>query len=209
MPLLPSVKNLIFDLGGVILDLSVTSTIREFSKLSGIQQETVMEIFNSSAGFIEYEKGLMDDAGFRNFLREVYRVNATDDEIDSCWNAMLLGIPASKLRLLTDLKKNYNVFLLSNTNEIHLRYINNVILWDLHRETVLDNYFHRAYYSQRMLKRKPEPEIYRQVLEENGLVAAETLFLDDNILNIEGAKSVGVQTVHITSSDHIFNVFNQ
>jgi putative hydrolase of the HAD superfamily len=205
---LPSVKNLIFDLGDVILDLSVDHTLQSFSDLSGIPKQKVQEIFHTAPGFNEYERGAMSDAGFRDYIRGVYQVKATDPEIDTCWNAMLRGIPVAKLNLLLELKKKYAVYLLSNTNEIHLSYINAVMLPGVADENSLDLYFHKAYYSHRMLKRKPDAEIFEQVLEENGLAAEQTLFLDDNVLNVEGARSVGIKTVHVTSPDLILDYFH-
>src|SRR3954468_17258516 len=145
----------------------------------------------------------MDDQSFRQYLKQIYKVDASDEAIDVCWNAMLLGIPLVKLKLLQRLKDTYTVLLLSNTNEIHLSYINNVILPGVTGERSLDLYFHKAYYSHRMLMRKPEPEIFEYVLKENQLNAEETLFLDDNASNIEGAASVGIKTVHVTTPDLI------
>lgn len=205
MPVHPSVKNLIFDLGGVILDLSIDQTIESFSKLSGIPKQKVMDIFHSSPGFNDYESGKMTDAGFRDYLRKIYQISVSDQQIDKCWNAMLGGIPVKKLDLLQQLKESHSVFLLSNTNEIHLSYINAAVLSG---KNSLDHYFHKAYYSHRMLKRKPEIEIFEQVLQENHLNAGETLFLDDNALNVEGAGRAGIQTVHVTSPDLILEYFH-
>lgn len=206
---LPSVKNLIFDLGGVILDLSVDHTIRSFSKLSSIPHPEVKRIFVETPEFEDYEKGLLDDRQFRDFVRKVYSLDATDEEIDASWNAMLRGIPLEKLELLLDLKKKYRVFLLSNTNGIHLDYINGVLMKHLNGNPLLDDYFHKAYYSHRMLKRKPEAEIFEQVLQENNLRPGETLFMDDNILNVEGARGLGIQTIFITNPDHILEIFHE
>lgn len=203
-----SVKNLIFDLGGVILDLSVDHTLQAFSQFSGIHKEEVKQIFISSSGFELYEKGQFDDKTFRDFVKKVYKSEISDQNIDASWNAMLRGIPLRKLELLKKLKERYNVYLLSNTNAIHLHHINEVILKNLTGENLLDNYFHKAYYSHRMKKRKPDSEIYEQVLEENYLVPEQTLFLDDNAQNIEGAKALGIQTVLVTSPDLILDYFN-
>jgi len=205
----PPVKNLIFDLGGVILDLSVPHTLESFSRLSGIAIEEVKSIFIGSPEFEKYEKGLLDDQQFREFIRQVYHINRSDSDIDDSWNAMLRGIPVIKLELLLKLKEKYKVFLLSNTNGIHLQYINEVILKDLTAGNELDHYFHKAYYSHRMLKRKPDAEIFEQVLKENDLMPAETLFLDDNLLNVQGASSLGIQTIHVTNADEILELFNE
>jgi glucose-1-phosphatase len=205
----PAVKNLIFDLGGVILDLSVDHTLQSFAKLSNLPAEKVKKIFIETPEFEQYEKGLLNDQQFRKFVCDIYNIQASDTDIDASWNAMLRGIPLVKLQLLQKLKENYRVFLLSNTNGIHLHFINEVILKDLTGNTVLDDYFHKAYYSHRMLKRKPEPEIFHEVLDENSLKAEETLFLDDNALNIEGAKAVGIATIYVNTANHILDVFNE
>jgi len=205
--LVSSVKNLIFDLGGVILDLSVDHTLNSFSSLSKLPKSRVEELYVSTPGFLAYEKGLIDDDGFRSFVRETFSLAADDDAIDACWNAMLRGIPGIKLDLLMKLQNEFQVFLLSNTNAIHLHHINEIVL-PKGKQNSLDDYFHKAYYSHRMGKRKPDAEIFEQVLEENHLLPEETLFLDDYAVNIEGAKSLGIKTVHVTSPDLILDYFH-
>lgn len=201
------ISNLIFDLGGVILDLSVDHTLQSFSALSGLEKETVKRIFLNTPEFERYEKGEIDDHGFRDFIRKVYGVQCTDGEVDASWNDMLRGIPIVKLELLKKLKDNYRVYLLSNTNGIHLHHINEVMLPAITGERSLDPYFHRTYYSHRMGKRKPDAEIFEQVLEENNLLPGETLFLDDNSNNVAGARALGIQTVYVTSPDLILEIF--
>jgi glucose-1-phosphatase len=201
-----TVKTLVFDLGGVILDLAVDKTVQAFAVLAGVSTEKAMQIFQGSPEFNVYEKGGMTDQQFRDFLRFAYTPKSSDEEIDTAWNQMLRGIPVVKLELLEQLKKKYHVLLLSNTNEIHLSYINSKLLPPGAKS--LDQYFHKAYYSHRMLKRKPDAEIFQQVLRENNLVPGETLFLDDNLMNIKGAESVGIKTVHVTTPDIILSYFN-
>lgn len=206
--LVPSVRNLIFDLGGVILDLSVDHTLTAFAESSGMSKEKVHGLYYSVPGFLDYEKGAMDDHSFRKFVRETYCLSCSDEDIDRCWNAMLRGIPTVKLDLLMRLQKEFRVFLLSNTNSIHIQHINEVILPGAGQQGVLDSYFHKAYYSHRMGKRKPDAEIFEQVLEENQLLPEETLFLDDYDVNIEGAKTLGIKTVHVTSPNLILDYFH-
>jgi putative hydrolase of the HAD superfamily len=206
--LVPSVKNLIFDLGGVILDLSMDHSFEAFSKISKIEKEKVKELFTNTKGFEDYEKGAIDDVAFRDFVRHTYSFAANDDEIDTCWNAMLRGIPLVKLELLLRLQNEFQVFLLSNTNAIHVKHINGVMLPKIAKGKVLDNFFHKAYYSHTMRKRKPDAEIFEQVIEENHLVPEQTLFLDDNTVNLEGAKAVGIKTVHVTFPDLILDYFH-
>jgi glucose-1-phosphatase len=203
-----SIKNLIFDLGGVILDLSVDTTLHSFAELSGIDKGTVKHLFSSSPEFELYEKGALSDTEFREFVRRLYGIDASDRTLDACWNAMLLSIPLKKLQLLEFLKTKYNVCLLSNTNNIHLHYINGTLLPRINRNS-LDDFFHRSFYSHRMKKRKPDAEIFQSVLHEGDMKPDESLFLDDNKANIEGAASLGIKTVHVVNPEMIFDYFHE
>ena len=203
----PSIKNLIFDLGGVILDLSIDTSLASFAHLSGIEKNEVKRLFTSSPGFESYEKGEISDEDFRAFVKNLYKLNVSDDELDACWSAMLLGIPLKKLQLLEKLKTQYKVYLLSNTNDIHLHYINTKLLPPLGSNS-LDDFFHHAYYSQRMKKRKPDAEIFQQVLDESNLLPQQTLFLDDNQANIDGAGKLGIKTVLVVTPDLIYDLFS-
>jgi glucose-1-phosphatase len=202
-----SIKNLIFDLGGVILDLSVDTTLQSFSTISGIDTNRVKQLFVNSPGFESYEKGEISDSEFRDFVRKLYKIEVDDEVLDTCWNAMLLNIPLEKLQLLETLKKTHRVFLLSNTNDIHVHYINNTLLPRV-TEKSLDDFFHRAYYSHTMKKRKPDAEIFQHVLEEENLNPNESLFLDDNLANIDGASKLGIKTVHVVNPNMIFDYFS-
>lgn len=208
MALDTSVKNLVFDLGGVILDLSVDKTLQAVAELSNLDKKEVTQRYIQGEGFLLYEKGLISEEEFRDFVRKTYAVKASDEAVDKAWNAMLVGLPMGKLELLQRLMKTYNVFLLSNTNTIHLRYINEVMLPPVAGVNSLDPYFHRTYYSHLMNKRKPDADIFLQVLEENNLKAAESLFLDDNLQNVEGARAVGMQAVHVVTPDFVIDYFH-
>lgn len=203
-----SVKNLIFDLGGVILDLSVPKTLQAVAKLCGLDADEVTKRFVSGEGFLLYEKGLITEEEFRDYVRKTYSIHASDQEVDAAWNAMLVGLPIAKLQLLQNLMKEYRVFLLSNTNTIHLRYIHDVMLPPVAGVSSLDPYFHRTYYSHLLNKRKPDADIFLQVLEENNLVASESLFLDDNLQNVEGARAVGMQAIHVDTPDFVIDYFH-
>ena len=203
-----AVKNLIFDLGGVILDLSVDTSLNSFANLSGIEKSIVKRLFVSSPEFELYEKGGISNEDFRAFVKKLYSIDALDETLDACWNAMLLGFPKKKLELLETLKAKYNVYLLSNTNDIHLQHINNILLPKVNHHTSLDDFFHRAYYSHRMKKRKPDAEIFEQVLNESNFLPEETLFLDDNQSNVEGAGKLGIKTLHVVNPDMVYDYFS-
>ncbi|HMJ67810.1 MAG TPA: HAD family phosphatase [Cyclobacteriaceae bacterium] len=199
-------KNIIFDLGGVIIDLSVDSTLRKFSELSGHPVDKVIDIYHTRPEFLAYEKGEITNDEFRSALRDIFGMRSLDSELDLCWNAMLGGIPAERIELLRELKQKYKTFLLSNTNAIHLDCFSGIVK-KAHNLESLEPLFHKTYYSHLMKMRKPDPEIYEYVLRENNLQAGETIFLDDNVSNLKGAASVGIQTFHVTHPDTIFSLF--
>jgi len=200
------IKNLIFDLGGVILDLDFTRTHEAFSHLSGIPVSELKEKILHQPFFLDYEKGLLTDEEFRNQLRVFSNKKITDHELDFAWNAMLVNIKKERLDLLLRLKSKHQTFLLSNTNGIHVERINEIV-FNVSGEKTLEPFFHRVYFSHEMKMRKPHAEIFETVLKENNLNASECLFMDDLAENIQGAKSVGIETIQITSPDHILELF--
>lgn len=205
-----TIKNLVFDLGGVIVDLSIDSALQAFTRLSGFEKSKVDSLYATEQKFLDYEMGLISEEEFRAFVTSCYSLNCTDEELDKSWNSMIVGLPLIKLQLLERLKKTYNVFLLSNTNSIHIRYINSIVLPSVTDDgKILDDYFHRAYYSHMMNMRKPNADIFEEVLRDSNLKAHETLFLDDNAANIEGAQKVGIKTVHVVTPDLILDYFHE
>lgn len=200
------IKNIIFDLGGVIINLSVEKTHQAFAALSGKPIEEIKSIVHHGAFFHQYEKGLIDDTDFRYHLRESLNMIVGDNELDQAWNAMLLDIPMDRIHLLQQLKPKFNLFLLSNTNNIHLQCFNSKVQ-QLTGLAAIDEYFHAAYYSHLIKMSKPDVEIYEYVLQSNNLVAHETIFLDDNKDNLVGANKAGIQTFHVQHPDQLFSLF--
>ena len=148
----------------------------------------------------------MTDEEFRAELKDFLSGDFSDASIDRAWNAMLLDIPSAKLQLLERTKKTHRTFLLSNTNNIHLECFNKIVKHTTGLDSI-DSYFHKAYYSHLLKMRKPDDEIYLHVLEQNKLNPAETLFMDDNRDNLEGAKRVGIQAAHIAHPDDLYSLF--
>jgi FMN phosphatase YigB (HAD superfamily) len=202
----PEIKNIIFDLGGVIINLSIDATVQRFSMLTGLTSESIYRKLATLDLFKEHEKGTLSDPEFRDGVRAFMNVRCTDEEIDESWNAMLLDIPFERIDLLQKLGKKYRLFLLSNTNEIHvLRFTET--LSALQGKPSFGDLFEKVYYSHRLLMRKPEKEIFEHVLEENNLIAGQTLFLDDNQDNLNGAAGVGIKTFHVQRPDSLFSLF--
>ena len=202
----PNIRNLIFDLGGVLLNLSVESTLQQLARLTGMPVEKIIESYASRQEFLLYETGEMNDSEFRSAIRKIYSVDSTDTIIDACWNAMLGDIPAQRIEMLKKLKQNYRTFLLSNTNAIQVKCFTEK-LQSAHGLSSLDSLFEKVYYSHTLRMRKPHAEIYQHVLKENNLVGEETLFLDDSHKNIEGASSVGIRTFWVRNADDLYSFF--
>jgi putative hydrolase of the HAD superfamily len=200
------IKNIIFDLGGVIINLAVEETYKAFATLSNIPLQTIKEMVHQHAFFREYEKGMLTDTQFRQHLRTVLNVTSTDYDLDAAWNAMLLDIPLERIKLLERLRPDFNLFLLSNTNNIHLQCFNSQVK-TLTGHSSLDVYFHQAYYSHLVKMAKPDVEVYEFVIQSNQLDPKETIFLDDNKDNLVGANKAGIQTFHVQHPDLIFSLF--
>jgi glucose-1-phosphatase len=191
------IKNIIFDLGDVIINIDVPLAARSFAELSGQQEEEVAELFREKALFRQFETGELDEAGFRNYVRELLRSEHwSDEDIHRAWNALLLDIPPDRIDLLQKLRDRYRLFLLSNTSSIHVAEVN-LILEKATGVPSLHELFERLFLSYEMGVMKPDPAIYHQVLSEAGIEPQETLFLDDNADNIRAAAALGIHTIHV------------
>ena len=190
-----TIKNIIFDLGGVLMDINPQKTADLLAELSNTKPVNIIEIHNSNNFFKEYEKGLISDQAFRDHIRSFLKVDLTDEAIDSVWNAMILHFPTSKIDLLESAKRNHRIFLLSNTNHIHS--IKFEKMFKALTQMDIREYFENVHYSFEMHVRKPEPDIFIQVLDQNGIRARETLLIDDHLPNIETADDLGLKTLHV------------
>lgn len=198
-------RNVIFDLGEVLLDLAIQNTITRFSELSGQTPEQVKKIYTSSEVFLNYEKGLIDDEAFRSGANQLFSTNIPDNHFDEIWNGMLYNLSVERLELLNNLADQYRLFLLSNTNEIHIRRFTEISLAVSARS--LESYFEKTYYSSRIKMRKPDKEIFEYVLSENNLIPQETIFLDDNVDNIAAAQALGIQGIQVSHPSILFEIF--
>lgn len=181
-------------------------TIDAFAQLSGKSPVQIETAYTQHLEFYAYEKGELSDHQFRIVLRKIFEITAADDDLDRCWNAMLVDLPKAKLELLEALKEKYTVTVLSNTNNIHLEYINKNML-PVSSAPSLDFYFHKQYYSHQLGKRKPEPDIYIQLLDETGFDPKQTLFLDDRVENLKAAEALGIQTRQVEHPNQVFDFF--
>lgn len=195
-----TIDSIIFDLGGVILNLRQTNTIEAFSRVSGINYSQLYALYCQGSLIDDYEMGLLSSQEFRDGIRGLLKVNCSDREIDDAWNAMLLDIPKERVEILKALKAQKRTFLLSNTNEIHRATIERIFIESYgHEFEGLSALFEKAYFSYLMGDRKPNVSIFQRIIDEQNLSPSRTLFIDDNAEYIEGAKTVGLQTIHLSN----------
>lgn len=199
-------KNIIFDLGGVIInidyfkteDLFVENGIKNFGELFSQMKQSDL--------FDRLETGKVGAADFYSELREIAGVEISDELIKDCWNAMLLDIPSERLELLKRLKEEgYRLFLFSNTNIIHLEAFNDIAKKE-HGLDNLDGFFETSYYSHEFQRRKPNVESFQAILDQEGLKAEDTLFIDDTLMHVEGARKTGIVAHHLTNGQTILDL---
>jgi FMN phosphatase YigB (HAD superfamily) len=202
-------KNIVFDYGNVIFSLDFLKAEQAWRAL-GIDDVSQFYGHKQQDGLFDaFERGEISAVEFRNRIREkIGNPGLTDSQIDTAWNAMLLGVPPGNHELLLDLKTKYRTFLLSNINAIHYGYIMNYLKNDFGFDGN-DHLFQKTYYSHLTGKRKPEIEIFKLVLEENNLNPAETLFIDDSPQHIATAQKLGMQTYLMASGDSVQAFFER
>lgn len=185
------IKNLIFDLGGVIINLDPLATIQEFNRYSRLPFEDIYAQASEDELFIRFDKGLISDFDFFSQLRQRIAYDGPEIDLLQAWNAMLLDVPEERLDLLVEMKQRYATFLLSNTCEPHITAFEHQLYLD-HGVKNFNDYFNKVYYSCRVGMRKPEPEIFEMVLRENGLKPEETVFIDDSVQHVKAAGYCGI-----------------
>lgn len=198
LPNASKIKNIIFDLGGVLLNINPELTIQQFKAVNNQLGSYFDTDYIFPDFFIEFEKGTINRNTFFKHIHQLSETEIKEEKIIDIWNAMLLDLPKDRLRILENLKQNFKTFLLSNTNEIHQEYFCKQIKEE-NQDKELDDFFHQTYYSHHLGLRKPDKKIYEFVLNENNLLPEDTLFIDDNKENILSAKELGIHTIWLHS----------
>ncbi|MFY7669936.1 HAD family hydrolase [Tenacibaculum sp. MEBiC06402] len=197
------IKNIIFDFGDVFINLDKEATYRELYKL-GVKEisEKMMQVY------YDYEMGLISTEDFVGYFHNEFSIDKED--LIKAWNAILLDFPLERLRFLKELaaSNKYRLFLLSNTNDLHISWIQNDWGKDLYNE--FKNCFEQFYLSHEIHMRKPNADIYEFVLKENSLNPKETIFIDDTTDNTNAAKQLGI---HVWNNepgkDDVVELFNR
>ena len=199
------IKNIVFDLGGVLDDLDFKAAINGLQQAGFANVKEQLMTFNQEGIFQKFELGEISTEEFRTAIRENSTVTLTDEEIDALWNAMLLEIPREKLELILDLRGKYMVYLLSNTNSIHWDYVcKNAFNY---RGFRVNDYFEETFLSYEMHLAKPNKAIFEKVLHDANLLPEETLFIDDSEANCKAAEEVGIHAHHYHIGDDLSKIF--
>ena len=195
-----NIKNIILDYGNVIFMIDFARVRDAFIAL-GIKN--VDDFFGHKAQdplFDSFDRGEISIEEFRDGIREkANRPDLTDQQIDDAWNALLIGVPEGKHRILEQLKTHYRTFLLSNNNELHYNWIMDYLQKEYGITDGNDSFFEKAYYSHHMNLRKPDANIFERVIAETGIVPDETLFIDDSPQHLETAAKLGLHTALCTA----------
>ncbi len=203
-PDLTGIKNIVFDLGRVLLNINPLLTQAGLAEL-GYRPD------NESAGakddeiVIKLERGALSDDDFIKDVLSVVKEGATPDDIIRVWNAMLLDFPENHVSTIQRLKKDYKIFLLSNSNSIHYKSYTSAFRQRYGFE--FGELFEKMWFSFHIGITKPDPEIFRYILEDRKLVPSETLFIDDTLVHVEAAQGMGIRTFHLTGTQDISNLF--
>ena len=190
---LEGIKNIVFDLGGVIVTLERDEAVKRFKEAGLMNAEELLNAYHQKGIFLELEEGKLSKEEFYEAVRKEAGMFISDEAINYGWMGFLKELPEDKLTMLEELKKKgYRLYLLSNTNPV-------IMSWAFSSEFSLqgksiDEYFDKLYLSYQIGWTKPHPEIFRYMFNDSGMVPSETLFIDDGIANVEMGDKLGMKT---------------
>ena len=201
------IKNLLFDLGGVIMDIKKDNCVEAFRRLGLTDPDSFFGDYGQQGPFKLIEEGKITVSDFHDRIRALSSRPLTDAEIDTAFCKFLIGIPVERLRALAELRHKYGIYLLSNTN---------IIMWDA---TIADEfrkdgatreeYFDGIVTSFEAKCLKPAPEIFEYTIEHLGIKAHETLFFDDSVSNLSGAEALGFRTAHVPAGREFMDIIRE
>ena len=199
-----NIRVIIFDLGAVLLNINYHKTIEEFEKLGIKNSSSFYSKKEQTNLFNLLETGKISEKDFTTEVKKKCKCGS-EKKIVSAWNAMLLDLPKHRVSLLKDLNKKYDIYLLSNTNSIHISEFKNIMGYEKYE--VFYRLFKKVYYSHEIGFRKPNKEAFQLILDENNLNADEVLFIDDSPQHIEGAKNLAIKTYHLKDGEEVTTLF--
>lgn len=198
------IKNLLFDLGGVIMDIRRLNCVASFERLGMKDADSFLGEYSQKGPFLQLEEGLISEAEFRTAVRAMIDGEVSDEQIDMAFCDFLVGIPTHRLVELRELKKSYNIYMLSNTNSIMWR---SRIAEEFRQEGLeREDYFDGIVTSFEARSIKPDAKIFHTVVEKLGIKPEETLFLDDSQKNLDAASELGFHTLLVAPGSEFFEL---
>ena len=200
-----NINAIIFDLGAVILNIDYQNTIDELKKIGVKNPSSFYSKTSQTKLFDQIETGKISA---EEFLLELQKKtsNANIKQVKDAWNSMLLDLPKKRIRLLKKLTQNYPIFLLSNTNALHISKFKERI--GSRQYTKFYNLFKKVYYSHEIGLKKPHGEAFQIIINENNLDPHKVLFIDDSVQHIQGVRNLGIKTHHLKENEDITTLFS-
>lgn len=205
--ILKGIRNIVFDLGGVLNNLNPGKTIDAFSQLGMEQLIGDKGLTYDHDIFYLMEQGKVTPAEFRNGVRKLLPGEVTDDQIDDAWNAMLLDFPEIRIRLIKKLHDEFGIYLFSNTNAIHVTYYQSNFR-NKHGFEVT-SIFDKVFHSNEIGYRKPSPESFLEIIRLSGMIPEESLFIDDSLENVQGAIACGLKGYWLGPGQKVEEIFQK
>jgi len=201
------IKHILFDLGGVLLNIDYQLTEDAFKNLGLIDFDEIYSQARQEGLFDDFEIGRVGKNDFIKSLSDKMQTEVSESNIMNAWNAMLLDFPIERIEMLEFLTKKYDVSLLSNTNEIHYEAF--MYLFEESHKRSFNELFKSTYYSHLIGMRKPDKEVFLHIIEKEGLKAEELLFIDDSVQHVEGARKLEIQSLFLEKGDDIVSLLHR
>lgn len=201
------IRNIIFDMGGVLLDLDRERCIAAFARIGYPDAATLLSNYTQQGIFGELESGLIEPSEFYDFIRSEAGRQLTDGQIMDALNEFVVGLPVYKLQMLLDLRKRFNIYMLSNTSAVMMPDIKT--RYFTQQGLTFDDYFDKAFLSYEMGSIKPDPAIFRVMLDRSDIVPEESLFLDDGPANTAAAEKFGFHTYLTKPHEDYRHIFTE
>jgi len=186
-------RALLFDLGGVLIDINFGLAIQAWAAYSALPETELARLFHFDREYRQHERGELDSAAYFAHLAARLQLSANPAQIEAGWNAIFVGEIAQTVQLLQSVRNRLPCYLLTNTNESHMRF------WSARYPKLIPG-FDAVFASHQLGLRKPEPEIFQHILQATGVAASDMLFFDDTAENVEAAKQAGLQALLVRSS---------
>jgi putative hydrolase of the HAD superfamily len=191
--ILQGIKNIVFDLGGVIITLERDEAVNRFKEAGLINADELLNDYHQRGIFLELEEGKLSKEEFYEAVRKEAGTFISNETINYAWMGFLKELPEDKLTMLEELKqKGYRLYLLSNTNPVIMEWAFSPGFSPQGKR--IDEFFDKLYLSYQIGYTKPHPEIFHFMFDDSGMIPSETLFIDDGIANIEAGKKSGMKT---------------